>query len=183
VGMDGFHYTQIIEAIQDDPLMSTVAAADLFAWSAGDYNEEWTFSVADLSQMEALSETIDGLAVSVLGDTELQSAFIEYQQSARAADSTWHDYYMDLGDLARVLSSADETILAGHGQAISAALSAAIPHNYARAPYSWTHGLTIYTDLDWEYLADYVDGAGATWSQETQWGEMLVELSGGRQGR
>ena len=162
--------------------MSTVAAADLFAWSAGDYNEEWTFSVADISQMDALAETLDALAGSVLSDTDLQSAFLDYQQTARAADSTWHDYYLDLGDLARVLSGADEAVLASHGEAIDAALRTAVPHNYARAPYAWAQGLTIYTDLDWAYLADYVDGAGATWSQETQWGEMLAELAGGRGG-
>jgi hypothetical protein len=179
VGLDGFHYTQILEALHADPQMSPDAVADLIAWSAGDYNEEWTFSVTDISKMDALAQTIDSLAGSVLDDPELQSPFLELQASARGADSTWRDYYLDLGDLARVLSTSEVEVLASHGAAIDAALSEAIPFNYTRAPFAWTKGLTIYSDLDWEYLSDYASGSGATWSQETRWDDLLVELAGG----
>jgi hypothetical protein len=180
VGMDGFHYTEIIHALQADPDMSTQAVADLFAWSAGDYNEEWTFSVTDISKIDALSQTIDELAASVLTDPDLQTALLDARARARGADSTWQDYYLDLGDLADVLSDSDEATLSAHGDAIGSALSAAVPHNYTRAPYAWTQGLTIYSDLDWTYLADYVDGSGATWAQETRWDDLLVELAGPR---
>ena len=178
VGMDGFHYTQIIDALHADPQMSPDAVADLIAWSAGDYNEEWTFSVTDISQMDTLAQTIDALAASVLEDPSLQSPFQELQSSARGADSTWRDYYLDLGDLARVLSDSEVEVLANHGLAIDAALGNAIPFNYTRAPFAWTKGLTIYSDLDWEYLSDYANGSGATWSQETRWDDLLVELAG-----
>jgi hypothetical protein len=180
VGMDGFHYTEIIRALQADPDMNTQAVADLFAWSAGDYNEEWTFSVTDISKIDALSQTIDALAASVLEDSELQTSLLDARERARGADSTWQDYYLDLGDFADVLSDSDDATLSAHGDAIESALDAAVPHNYTRAPYAWTQGLTIYSDLDWTYLADYVDGSGATWSQETLWDDLLVELAGPR---
>ena len=177
VGLDGFHYTEILRALQENPEMETSELADLFAWSAGDYNEEWTFSVTDISKIDALSSTIDALATEVLADEELSSSFLDHRDAARGADHTWRDYYLDLGDLARVLSETDEPRLTEHGAAIAAALDDAIPHNYTRQPYRWVGGLTIYADLSWDYLADYVDGTGASWSQDTQWDDLLVSLA------
>jgi hypothetical protein len=178
VGLEGFHYTKILDALASDPELETAALADLFAWSAGEFNEEWTFSVADTDKLDALAAAIDGLAGDVLDAPELQQPFLEHWNSARAADSYWHDYYLDLGDLAAVLASSAEPIFASHGISIGEALQEAIPFNYTRSPYEWTNGLTIYGDLDWEYLEPYASGAGATWSQETRWDELLTELSG-----
>lgn len=180
VGMDGFHYREILETMHASPKLSTEEVAHRFAWSAGDFNEEWTFSVTDIGQIDALSSTIDALAGSVLDDPLLSPAFVDSHADARGVDYSWQDYYLDLGDLARALSESDESTLANHGRAIRQALAQAVPHNYAREPYAWASGLTIYSDLDWEYLRDYADGSGASWSQETRWDDLLIELAGGR---
>ena len=180
VGMDGFHYREILNAMHDAPKLSTAEVADRFAWSAGDFNAEWTFSVTDIGQIDALSTAIDSLAGDVLNDPLMLSAFVESHADARGVDYSWQDYYLDLGDLARALSESDTTTLANHGRTIQEAMTQAIPYNYAREPYAWAAGLTIYSDLDWEYLRDYADGSGATWSQETRWDDLLIEMAGGR---
>ncbi len=178
-GMNGYMYDSIIALMRDvaaDPDARDVAIE--FARSAVEDGGENTHSAFDLTAMGPLAAAMDDLAGAVLADGSLETPLIEARDAARGMDPWYHDWYLDQGDFAAQLTGADEPALATAGQDILDALDDAILASYGSGAYGWASGSMIFFDLDWPmYLDLYVNGAGATWSVDTRWDDLLVELA------
>jgi hypothetical protein len=62
--------------------------------------------------------------------------------------------------------------------ALAAELSVAIVHALAQPTHPGAHGLSIHVPAPGSGLDPAYRGPGATWSAETTWDELLLELAG-----
>ena len=178
VGMLGFQYHQVISMLRDAAAEPDGAdlADELAASAAG--AGEWTFSAIDLKQMGDLNAAVDELAGKALNDVALERALLKARTNARGVDSTYKNWYLDLNDLGRALTESANSEMRASGEAIEAGIDEAVLSAHNNPPYAWSGGLTIMFDETWpSYLDDYSGGAGATWSQQTQWDDWILHLA------
>ncbi len=179
VGGSGMQYMEGLNLMRDVAAAATPAeVADNLAYNACDIGEEWTFSATDLGQMDGLASAIDALAAVVLADPSLEQPWLECRANARAADQSWHDYYLDIKDFATLLSQESDAGLAAAAQDVLDALDTSMVGAYGSGNWGWVGGLTIMTDTSPMYVNAYTSGSGATWCSATQWDDLLMELAG-----
>ena len=176
VGMDGYLYPFILNAINDNPSMSTASLAAIFAESAGRVNAEWTHGAYDLSKIPQLDQAINQVSDAFLTHPEWTNAFQALRAASAAADSSYHDYFLDLGDFGVQLKGSEYAELSAAGQAIEAGLSDLIMVNYNNSPFDDIQGLTIFADTSGQWSEGYSDGAGATWAENTRWDDWIRTL-------
>jgi len=176
---EGYRYENALMLLRD-----TGAAADgadlalEMAYSAVHGGGEWTHSAIDLASIADVSAAVDQLAGHVLADDDLVDGLIEARSDARGADFQWGNWYLDLYDLATVLSSSPDPQLSADGADILAAMDDAVLDCHGSGPYHWLGGLTILFDMTFpSYLELYAHGAGATWSQDTRWDDFLLSFT------
>ena len=174
VGMDGYLYPYILNALNDNPTMPTADVARLFAESAGSVNGEWTHGAFDLSQISNLDAAINQAADTFLANPELISVFQDLRAASAAADGGYHDYFLDLGDFGLQLKGSSDAELSAAGFAIEMALSELILVNYNNSPFDDIQGLSIFADTSGQWSEGYSDGAGATWAQDTRWDDWII---------
>lgn len=174
VGMDGYLYPYILNALNDNPTMPTADVARLFAESAGSVNGEWTHGAFDLSQVSNLDAAINQAADTFLANPELGSVFQDLRAASAAADGGYHDYFLDLGDFGLQLKGSSDAELSAAGTAIEMALSELILVNYNNSPFDDIQGLSIFADTSGQWSEGYSDGAGATWAQDTRWDDWII---------
>jgi hypothetical protein len=185
VGMNGYAYDRILAHIRQDTEAELEGIVEEIARSTVEDNDEYTHSAIDLSQISTLSNAVDQLAAAVLEDPALKTELL----SARDASfgmwgEGWEIWYIDLLDLTRQLAATDEAALRQGGATIEAALSETVLAAYGGVFGSWdytqTGGLTIFFAHDSsspQTLDLYANGAGARWSEDTRWDDLLLEMS------
>jgi len=177
VDIEGFMYGPALALLRDEEVGADPSALAIeLASGAVTLGGEWTFSAVDLSEMDGLAAAVDELAGAVLDNAALMPALLQARDDAGGADATWHDWYLDLYDLGRVLVEGGDSVLGPAGQGVMDAMDDAILGAWGSSPYEWTGGLTIYFDPTAGYTEPYCNGAGATWSQATRWDELLLEV-------
>lgn len=182
VGGAGLQYAPALRLLRDADDDSPRALADDMASSAVKQGGEWTYSATDLSQVAALSASIDALAGYLLDQPDGVSTFESARDGADAVDRDYPDWYLDLGSLADGFSASGDADLATLGAAVRQANDAAMVGDYANEPLTFAGGLTVHTDTseEWaDYLELYHVGAGATWAQRTRWDDLLLAAAGG----
>lgn len=179
VGGEGLQYGPALRLLRDAEDRSAAALAENLASMAVAQGGEWTYSATDLSQVAALSTALDELAGLLMEREGGVDWFLETRSSARAVETFYRDWYVDLVDLAAVTAASDDPDIAAAGAAVGEAAAAAILSNNSSEPLTWVGGLTIHADTEWtDYLELYSDGAGATWAQQTRWDELLLSAAG-----
>ncbi len=179
VDMEGYQYNLSFASLRENEDWTGAELASDLAAMAVQEGGEWHHAAVDLSKIDPLSTAIDSLAQAVLDDPTLQAPLLEARAAANGADSMYPEWYMDIGSLADALEARPERALSEAGAEINAALNDAVVATYGGGPYTWLSGLNILFDYDWlNHLRSYQNGAGATWSQDTQWDELLYELAG-----
>ena len=176
VGMDGYLYPFILNAINDNPSISSADLARIFAESAGRVNAEWTHGAYDLSQIPRLDVAINEAADAFLNHPEWSNAFRALRSASAAADSSYHDYFLDLGDFGVQLQGSQHSELSSAGHAIETVLSDLILVNYNNSPFEGLQGLTIFADTSGQWSQGYFDGEGATWAEDTRWDDWIHTL-------
>ncbi len=177
VGYEGFQYGPMLAWLRANTDTTPQALAQEMSRGAVEEGGELTHSATDLDALGDLTVAIDALAGAALDDPDLAQALYLHRRQARGADEIWKNWYLDLGDLARVVEAAGDPTLAPLAADVTAALDGAVVQAYGDEDYAWTTGLTIWFDPSNEYLDLYANGAGATWSQETRWDELLLSYA------
>jgi len=178
VGMNGYAYDLTFTSLGSNPAWTERELAADFARQAVEEGGEWTQSAIDLAQIGPLSTAIDELAQAVLDDDSLMDPLLSCRSAAQGTDHTYNDWYMDIGSLSGELQGSGNPGLSGPGASIEEALDAAVIANFTGGPYRFASGLNILFDERWmQHLRAYQDGAGATWSQDTHWDELLFAVS------
>jgi hypothetical protein len=173
VGYEGFQYGPILAWLRANPEATPAALAEEMSRGAVEEGGEQTHSAVDLDAAAAVSTALDALAGAALADEDLALALRTYRRETRGADPVWKNWYLDVGDLARVIEAAGDPTLAPLGADLAQAMAAGVVHAYGDEEYDWTTGLTVWFDPDGEYVDLYTDGPGATWSRDTRWGELM----------
>ena len=173
VGFAGFQYELILRYLRDNPATTPMALADEMSRGAVEVGLENTHSATDLDQLGQLDDALDALAGAVLADDALKAPFFAYRRTTRGADAVWKNWYLDLGDLGAVIDAAGDPVLGPLGAALRDSVATAVPQPYGSEDYGYASGLTVWFDPDSEYIDLYTEGAGATWSQDTRWGELM----------
>lgn len=168
VGGDGFDYTRSLDWLRDHRDLGGADFGGDLAEGARDLGE-YTQSVIDLGQSEALLDAVSALADAALADEAAMEALLAARDEAEGADPVWREYYLDLGDLARV--AAASSALAGPAGEIVDVVAGAVPYNFTNEPFTWSTGMTIMADTrepDW--LRIYELGS---WAEASSWDELL----------
>lgn len=185
VGMNGYAYDRILSHIREDPEAELEGIVAEIARSTVEDNNEYTHSAIDLSKISTLSTAIDDLAAAAIESPAIQAELL----SARDASfgmwgEGWEIWYIDLLDLTRQLADTDQEALRQGGASVEAALSETVLAAYGGVFGSWdytqTGGLTIFFAHDRsspQTLDLYANGAGARWSEDTRWDDLLQEMS------
>ncbi len=173
VGFEGFQYELILRYLRDNPETTPMALADEMSRGAVEVGLENTHSATDLDQLGELDDALDALAGAVLADDALKAPFFAYRRTTRGADAVWKNWYLDVGDLGAVIEAAGDPVLAPLGTTLRNSVVTAVPEPYGSEDYTYASGLTVWFDPDSEYIDMYTEGAGATWSQDTRWGELM----------
>ncbi len=173
VGYEGLQYGPMLAWLRANPDTTPQALAQEMSRGAVEQGGEMTFSATDLDALPEVSARIDALAGAALEDPALADALKAYRRQTRGADHIWKNWYLDLGDFANIAVAAGDPALAPLAADVSTALQGAVVHAYGDEEYAWTTGLTIWFDPSDAYLDLYTNGAGATWSQDTRWGELM----------
>lgn len=179
VGWEGFMYEPILAYLRETPEANANDLAVLMSQGAVEEGGELTHSAIDLDALLDLSAEIDALAQLALADPSVSDALLDAREHTRGADEIWAEWYLDVGDLADQASASGHDGLSAQAVSIRAALDEAVVGNFNSGAYTWTTGLTIYFDPSRFYLGDYTEGAGATWSRDTQWDEYLAAVLNG----
>ena len=174
VGMDGYLYPYVLNALNENPAMSTADVARVFAESAGSVNGEWTHGAYDLSKISELDTAMNQVSDAFIAHPEWAEDFRALRAASAAADGGYHDYFLDLGDFGVQLKGAARPELSEAGLAIEAALSEVILVNYNNSPFNGIQGLSIFADTSGQWSEGYSDGAGATWAQDTRWDDWII---------
>jgi hypothetical protein len=176
---EGYVYDRALMLLRDTEAAADGAALALeMANSAVNGGGEWTHSAIDLTTIGDVSVAVDQLAGLALSDGSLKAGLLQARTDARGADFGWGNWYLDLYDLATVLSGSADPQLSAAGDDLLAAMDVAVLGCWGMGPYSWLGGLTIMFDLNWpDYLDLYAYGDGATWSQDTRWDDLLLDLT------
>lgn len=173
VGFEGFQYEGILAYLRQNLDATPAELADEMSRGAVEEGGEETHAATDLDQLLVIDTAIDELAGALLADEALRQTFVGYRKTTRGADPIWKNWYLDLGDLGAVMEAAGDPTLAPHGTALRAAVGQAVVQPYGSEDYAWSSGLTVWFDPTSEYIELYAEGEGATWSQDTRWGELM----------
>lgn len=180
VGSEGFMYEPILAYLRETPDATTEGLAILMSQGAVEQGGEQTHSAINLDKVGELSASIDTLSRLALADPAASAAILAARETTRGADEIWAEWWLDLGDLADNIT--EDAELSGHpglqtaAADVRATLDSSVVGNFHADDYAWTTGLTIFFDPSQRYLGDYREGAGATWSQDTQWDEYLAAV-------
>jgi hypothetical protein len=174
VGTEGLMYAPFIDRLRQDPSQDgPTAAATMPADSVYEGNE-FSFSAIDIEALDDTTAAIDAIARWGLADPAHLDTLAEVRARSRGADTTWWSWYLDIHDFAAqagVESAVDG--VGPLGDALAAGLDRAVLASEAQRTYDYVGGLSffyVYESL--ATLADY-EGAGATWSRDTDWDELL----------
>lgn len=170
VGAEGLDYAAFLTQLNADPGMEALALSVEMGQQAVDLGE-WTWVTLDLAQLPAVSAAVDALAAELLAQPALLGAAAAARDAAESTDRVWHYWYLDLPSYLAQL----DALGLGSPAAVQAALDATVV-DYAHQEFVLgLGGMTIFTDLHPAALEDY-RGAGATWSQDTRWDELLEAM-------
>ena len=176
VGSEGFMYEPILAYLRETPDATTEDLAILMSQGAVELGGELTHSAVNLDAVRELSRDIDALAQLALSDPTASEAVLAARETTRGADEIWAEWYLDVGDLADNVAKSSHPELQTIATEMRASLDTAVVGNFNSGDYTWTTGLTIYFDPSRFYISDYTEGAGATWSHDTQWDEYLAAV-------
>ena len=176
VGGEGFMYEPILAYLRETTDANPEDLAILMSQGAVEEGGELTHSAMNLDAVRDLSGQIDNLAQLALADSAVSDGLLAARETTRGADEVWAEWYLDVGDLADNAAKSEIPELQTVATDMRAALDTAVVGNFHSGDYTWTTGLTIYFDPSKFYISDYTEGAGATWSQDTQWDEYLASV-------
>ena len=172
VGAEGLDYTNLLDTLGANPDIATPDLGVVTAEDAVTRGGERTWSAVDVGAIDEVAAAIDAFAVHLRASDAPVQAFQNLRRETATTDGAWHDWYLDLGDLAAVAETKP-----GMGDAatpVATALDAAVLAAYGSDRYAWTSGLTIFAATDDAgYLNDY---AGGPWAAATTWDELLQEV-------
>jgi hypothetical protein len=173
VGWEGLQYADALAYLEGGG--DARGLADVMAATEVAKGGELNASAIDLAQMTQLASALDAFATTALEAPERIAHVRAARTAARAAETAYHDWYVDLGDFADVAATSTDTTLGSAAAAVRASLAPAVVGAYGNESYAWVSGLGIHlaTQGNPAYLESYQDGAGATWSQATHWDELL----------
>jgi hypothetical protein len=173
VGWEGFQYADALGYLRDGG-GDGAGLADLMAATEVAKGGEWNASATDLGRITPLADALDALALTALEAPSRIRAVMRAREDARAVQMRYHDWYVDLGDFADVLATSGDETLGAAAADVRAMLDPAVIGTYGNEDYEWVSGLSIHlATKPPRELEAYQDGAGATWSQETHWDELL----------
>ncbi len=181
VGMEGFMYDMALDMLHDNSEATDAELALELAESSVLYGGEGNQAATDLLSMAPLTEALDALAGLVLDNPDLEGEFIRARDNASGMDPMWENWYMDIKDLAVQLSESTEPELVDAGLEVLDGIELAVEGVWNHETLDYAGGLTIFTDfeaLGGYYMQLYCYGEGATWSQETRWDDLMLELRG-----
>lgn len=173
VGNEGILYGPLLQALRARPGEDlAVLLGEAAALSVAEGGER-SFGVVDLEAAGALGEALDALAGEALDSEAGLVALAQARREARTAEPWYPKFYLDLGSLAEEAERAGLVA----APALRARLDEAVLRVEGDEDWSWLSGLSIMADLrDEEMLQLYVEGAGASWAQQTRWDEALLAL-------
>jgi hypothetical protein len=178
LGMEGLQYNTSLALLHSQPDITPRDLAQDLARAPVEEAGEWTMSATDLTTILPLSNALDALAGSVLANEGLMDGLIAAREAADGTHTAYPEFYMDIGSFADALEARSEPTLANAGASINQALDTTAYAPYGAGRYTWSSGLNILLDENWpSHLRSYQNGAGATWSQDTQWDELLYALA------
>jgi hypothetical protein len=178
LGMAGLQYNLSLATLREQSEMSAAELADDLARQTVQEGGEWTMSAVDLGLVQPLSQAIDALAQDALANPDTLEALLEARDASQGTDHTYNNWYLDLGSLSENLQASSSPALVAAGGDIAAALDQAVIGSYTGGPYRFAKGLNILFDTRWMmHLRDYQNGSGATWSQDTHWDELLMQVA------
>ena len=175
-GYQGLQYGTSIAYLRANPDTTSADMARELSRGAVEEGGEYTHSAWNLDDVSQIDAAVDAIAGAALADPELATALLEYRRSTRGVDEHWKNWYLDAGDLGSVMAAAGDPVLAPLGADLDTSIAGASVESFAVEDYSWVSGLTIWFDPSGDYIEDYVSGAGATWSQDTRWGELMASM-------
>ena len=167
VGMDGYLYPYVLNALNENPTMSTADVARFFAESAGSVNGEWTHGAYDLSKIPELDTAMNQVSDAFIAHPEWAEDFRALRAASAAADGGYHDYF-DRGRFWRSTEGgrSSRTLRSGAGHRSGTLRGDSGEHTPA---FDGIQGLSIFADTSGQWSEGYSDGAGATWAQDTRW--------------
>lgn len=170
VGGEGFDYTTSVQWLRDTREATAAELGDSLAGGAADLGE-YTQSVIDLGQTEAMYDAVNDFADAALADPAAMDAFLAARDAAGGADPIWRMYYLDLGDLAVQASGGP---LDTQAASILSSIQGAVTTNYWNDPFEYVNGVTIMADArDMEWLGRYRAGP---WAEHTSWDELMLQV-------
>ena len=175
-GLDGWEYTEILTDLTAQPTMEPATLGDSIALhfvEQGSSSQYPTQSAVDLAELGVLTAAMDDLATVVLS----KPASVIQDVADIAAQTTAYSWmpHRDLAEFAERLGGVGDADVEGAAEAVRQAVDAAVVANHVNQGIEG-NGIAVYLPSNewWEsYDADYHDGAGATWAQDTSWDEML----------
>jgi len=141
-----FHYDIILSSLVNNPQMSGRDLASILVTYCHGDNADGTFSAIDLSRIDNVASSVNGLAGALKSGLSLYG-----NQIANARTSSEHYYfsnYIDVYDFAYLLSQ-DQSIGANIKNAaldVTHAIDNAVISNWHGAIHTRSHGLSIYFD-------------------------------------
>lgn len=174
VNTEGLMYAPFIGRLRADPSMDArTAAASMPADSVWE-GEEFSFSAIDVEALDGLSAAIDAIAAAGLdGGPEARARLLAARDGSRGADNGFPTWYLDLKDFGAQVD-AQAAAAPGDGAALVAALEDAVLASEAQRVYDYVGGLSFFYEFDnIEVVTYYSEGAGATWSRDTRWDDLL----------
>jgi hypothetical protein len=174
VGWEGFQYGDAVALLAENAAADGRELAAEMSRGAVEDGGEYTHAALDLAKMDQLATAVDALAGLALEDPD---TFEWARDRAKSADRMWHDYYLDLADLAQVLAGGDDQAMASAAADVGEALDEAFVASYRSDDYEFLGGLWIYGSEDEEYIDAYAYGDGATWARATRWDDLLLSFA------
>ena len=178
VGWEGLQYTPALETLRETPDISTADFADALAYDAVTRGAERTWSAVDVAAMDDVAAELDALTTHIRQTPDPVATFQALRRGTATTDPAWHDWYLDLGDLAAVAQGTPS--IGADAAPLQAALDAAVIGAYGDDRFGWTNGLTVFgaTD-DASWLALYGSGP---WAEASAWDELLHQVHMGEVG-
>ncbi len=172
-GYEGLQYETALAFLEENPAATPTELAQELSRGAVEEGGEYTHSAWNTDEVAQIDAAVDAIAVAALADPDLAASMLSYRKETRGVDHVWKNWYLDAGDLGKVMTAAGDPVLAPLGTDLDSAIGAAVVQSYTIDDYSWASGLTIWFDPTADYIDEYTEGAGATWAQDTHWGELM----------
>lgn len=174
VGAEGVSYPEALALIREDVTATPQALAEELTVRAVEQGLEDTWAAFDMSHIAPLSAAMDNFAAAVIADPSLFEAVIAARDAAGSTDPSYPATYLDLGDF--ITRAGEIPSLEAPAADILTAMDTALVVFRSEPRWDWTHGYTVFADLNAQALNVYTSGAGATWAHQTRWDEMLIAM-------